>query len=98
MLNSVFKHSKFVCNYSNFIRSSEIAGTVLHCSGDSMNCSMAYHVGNMRHFLCWSPEDEVQRPQAASVQRAVLPWLYMLTLQSTQAWSKTNCGIRQNAV
>ena len=31
-------------------------------------------------------------------ERPVLPWLYMLTLQSAQAWSKTNCGIRQNAV
>jgi len=67
-VKSIFKHSKFVCSYLNFIPSSKMAAAVLHCSGDSMNCGKAYYVDDMHHFLCWSPGDDVQRPQAASVQ------------------------------
>ena len=55
MLNSFFKHSKFICNDSNFIQSSKMATGVLHSNGDSVNCSMAYHVGDLCHFLCWLP-------------------------------------------
>jgi len=39
-----------------------MAAAVLHCNGDSVNCGMAYHVGDLHHFLCWSPGDDVQQP------------------------------------
>jgi len=35
---------------------------VLHCNGDSVNCgtTTAYRIGDLHHFLCWSPGDDIQ--------------------------------------
>jgi len=74
MLNTFFKHLKFICNHSNFIRSSKMAMAVLHYNGDSLNWAMAvtaYHLGNLCHFLCWSLGDNVQRPPPL--------WHYLIT-------------------
>jgi len=32
-----------------------MAAAVLHCNGDILNCGTAYHLGDLHHFLCWSP-------------------------------------------
>jgi len=73
MLNSVFKHSKFVCNYSTFIQSSKMAVALLHCSGDSMNCGTAYHVSDNALFPLLVTRR--RRTTAASSKRPISNWL-----------------------
>jgi len=43
-----------------------MAATMLHCNGNSVNCGMAYHIGNLHHFICWSPGSGRQRTAAAA--------------------------------
>jgi len=57
-----FKHLKFVCNYSNFIRSSKMSAAVLHCKSDSVNCCMAYHASDPHRLCRRSLGDNAQSP------------------------------------
>jgi len=52
----------------------------------------------VKHCAWTIPAGFIHTATTGAWEQAILSWLYMLTLQSTQAWSKTNRGIQQNAI
>jgi len=67
--------------------------------GQSRDCTKWDHHDGLSKHSAWTVlAGFIHTATTGAWERTVLPWLYMLTLQSTQAWSKANHRIRQHAV